>query len=161
MEVILTDVVVVGNCLADAIVIGVEVVVADDWCYFYWFIFLWLIADAIFIGVEIVGAIIMIIISEDVGMFLLLMLLLAWMLLLRDAITIGVEAILADVIMSSCYHVIITGVEVIVAGAVVGVQVVLTDAIESVFPMPQRHGGYVGTRIFTLIHYCSLGPWFS
>jgi hypothetical protein len=34
-------------------------------------------ADAIFIGVEIVGAIIMIIISEDVGMFLLLMLLLA------------------------------------------------------------------------------------
>ena len=29
MEVILTDVVVVGNCLADAIVIGVEVVVAD------------------------------------------------------------------------------------------------------------------------------------
>ena len=66
------------------------------------------------------------------------------MLLLRDAITIGVEAILADVIMSSCYHVIITGVEVIVAGAVVGVQVVLTDAIESVFPMPQRHGGYVG-----------------
>jgi hypothetical protein len=30
MEVILTDVVVVGNCLADAIVIGVEVVVADD-----------------------------------------------------------------------------------------------------------------------------------
>ena len=34
-------------------------------------------ADAIFIGVEIVGAIIMIIISEVVGMFLWLMLLLA------------------------------------------------------------------------------------
>ncbi len=47
-------------------------------------------ADAIFISVEIVGAIIMIIISEDVGMFLLLMLLLARMLLLRDAITIEV-----------------------------------------------------------------------
>ena len=63
--------------------------------------------------------------------------------------------------MLSCYHVIITGVEVVVAGAVVGVQVVLTGIIEIIFPMPQRHVGYVGTRIFTLIHYCSLGPWLS